>query len=157
DYQDTSVDTLVEGSLAGRGLITEPPDSDRLAGAERGAAFRAWFNFLTKVRSANPSCLLAIGRSALEAPPRVRLLNPRAGTPQTAGLMRPQITIHDPKLIRMYDSTRSGETIGDVSLHAAADQHTTVKLRNVIGLIRGSDPRLKDTYVLVTAHYDHLG
>ena len=32
-----------------------------------------------------------------------------------------------------------------------------VPVRNVIGLLRGSDPALKDTYVLVTAHYDHLG
>jgi Zn-dependent M28 family amino/carboxypeptidase len=32
-----------------------------------------------------------------------------------------------------------------------------VRLRNVIGLLRGSDPALKDSYVLVTAHYDHLG
>lgn len=28
---------------------------------------------------------------------------------------------------------------------------------NVIGLLEGSDPKLKDTYVIVTAHYDHLG
>jgi Zn-dependent M28 family amino/carboxypeptidase len=32
-----------------------------------------------------------------------------------------------------------------------------VKLRNVIGVLRGSDPALKDTYIIVTAHYDHLG
>src|SRR5215217_6548910 len=31
------------------------------------------------------------------------------------------------------------------------------KVRNVIGILRGSDPTLKDTYILVTAHYDHLG
>ncbi|MFC1499462.1 M28 family peptidase [Candidatus Zixiibacteriota bacterium] len=30
-------------------------------------------------------------------------------------------------------------------------------LRNVVGLIPGSDPVLKDTYILVTAHYDHVG
>ncbi len=30
-------------------------------------------------------------------------------------------------------------------------------LRNVVGLIPGSDPVLKDTYILVTAHYDHIG
>lgn len=45
-------------------------------------------------------------------------------------------------------------------------QSTTLKARgsdeeqptqNVIGVLRGSDPALKDTYVLVTAHYDHLG
>ena len=32
-----------------------------------------------------------------------------------------------------------------------------IKLRNVVGLLRGSDPALKDTCVIVTAHYDHLG
>lgn len=28
--------------------------------------------------------------------------------------------------------------------------------RNVVGVLRGSDPALADTYVLVTAHYDHV-
>lgn len=31
------------------------------------------------------------------------------------------------------------------------------KVRNVIGVLRGSDPKLADTYVLITGHYDHLG
>jgi Zn-dependent M28 family amino/carboxypeptidase len=30
-------------------------------------------------------------------------------------------------------------------------------LRNVLAMLPGSDPVLKDTYVLVTAHYDHIG
>lgn len=32
-----------------------------------------------------------------------------------------------------------------------------VYVRNVVGVLRGSDPVLKDSYILVTAHYDHLG
>jgi hypothetical protein len=32
-----------------------------------------------------------------------------------------------------------------------------VKLRNVVGLLRGSDPALRDSYVIVSAHYDHIG
>jgi hypothetical protein len=32
-----------------------------------------------------------------------------------------------------------------------------VTLRNVVGVLPGSDPVLRDTYVLVTAHYDHVG
>lgn len=32
-----------------------------------------------------------------------------------------------------------------------------IKVRNVVGMLRGSDPALKDTYILVSAHYDHLG
>jgi hypothetical protein len=31
------------------------------------------------------------------------------------------------------------------------------RLRNVAGLLRGSDPVLKDTYVILSAHYDHIG
>jgi hypothetical protein len=29
--------------------------------------------------------------------------------------------------------------------------------RNVVGLIEGTDPKLKEEYVIVTAHYDHIG
>jgi hypothetical protein len=31
------------------------------------------------------------------------------------------------------------------------------KARNVIGIIRGQDPKLRDEWVLLSAHYDHLG
>lgn len=40
---------------------------------------------------------------------------------------------------------------------AEKEQSAGVKVRNVIGVLRGSDPKLKDTYVIVSAHYDHLG
>ena len=36
-------------------------------------------------------------------------------------------------------------------------ERQAVKLRNVVGLLRGSDPVLKDSYVIVSAHYDHIG
>jgi hypothetical protein len=39
----------------------------------------------------------------------------------------------------------------------ADSEKQTIKLRNVIGLLRGSDPELKDSYVIVSAHYDHIG
>ena len=40
---------------------------------------------------------------------------------------------------------------------AGGSEKQVVKLRNVVGLLRGSDPVLKDTYVIVSAHYDHIG
>lgn len=42
---------------------------------------------------------------------------------------------------------------------SATDQKEvqTFRTSNVVGILRGSDPVLKDTYVLVTAHYDHIG
>jgi hypothetical protein len=44
-----------------------------------------------------------------------------------------------------------------VSFDVPAPQDRKVVLKNVIGILRGSDPKLKDTCVLLTAHYDHIG
>src|SRR5690606_15557676 len=38
-----------------------------------------------------------------------------------------------------------------------ADAPEPLLVRNVVGVLRGSDPELAKTYVMVTAHYDHLG
>jgi len=40
---------------------------------------------------------------------------------------------------------------------AVGEAAAPIKVRNVVGILRGSDPLLKDSYILVTAHYDHLG
>jgi hypothetical protein len=44
-----------------------------------------------------------------------------------------------------------------VTLHAEPAIERSAKVRNVAAVLRGSDPALRDTYVLLTAHYDHLG
>jgi Zn-dependent M28 family amino/carboxypeptidase len=43
-----------------------------------------------------------------------------------------------------------------VELHTAVDRHI-VPDRNVVALLEGSDPKLKDEWVIVSAHYDHNG
>lgn len=45
---------------------------------------------------------------------------------------------------------------GPITLRTAVDRHI-VPDRNVLGLLEGSDPKLKDEWVLVTAHFDHDG
>lgn len=44
-----------------------------------------------------------------------------------------------------------------ITLHANAASEKPVKVRNVAAILRGSDPNLRDTYVMLSAHYDHLG
>jgi hypothetical protein len=52
-------------------------------------------------------------------------------------------------------------SLGDVSItiniDADYDVVQTRLTRNVIGVVEGTDPREKDTYVLFGAHYDHIG
>jgi hypothetical protein len=44
----------------------------------------------------------------------------------------------------------------DITLRTTVDRHIVAD-RNVLGLLEGSDPKLKDEWVLVTAHFDHDG
>lgn len=39
----------------------------------------------------------------------------------------------------------------------AIKERSVAQTRNVVGVIEGSDPTLKNEYVLVTGHYDHVG
>ena len=58
---------------------------------------------------------------------------------------------------RFFSALKPGADNATASVHIAAPHRTPATLRNVIGVLRGSDPALRDTYVLLTAHYDHLG
>ncbi|MEP6714512.1 MAG: M28 family peptidase [Terriglobia bacterium] len=44
-----------------------------------------------------------------------------------------------------------------LSVHLSAPVTKEASLRNVAGILRGSDPALRNQYVIVSAHYDHLG
>lgn len=50
----------------------------------------------------------------------------------------------------------SGQSL-KLSVHAPGPKIEVVKLRNVGGILRGSDPVLKEQTVMLTAHYDHVG
>ncbi|MCU1335584.1 MAG: putative aminopeptidase [Bryobacterales bacterium] len=50
-----------------------------------------------------------------------------------------------------------GATDARITLHGKAAYEKPVKVRNVAAILRGSDPQLRDTYVMLSAHYDHLG
>ncbi len=45
---------------------------------------------------------------------------------------------------------------GTVRIHTVS-RHTQVSSPNVIAVLRGSDPKLREQYVVYTAHLDHLG
>lgn len=66
----------------------------------------------------------------------------------------PWIALHNDALAKAVDAGLEDARI-TARLRPAAPEIVT--LRNVIGVLPGSDPALQGTYVLVTAHYDHIG
>jgi hypothetical protein len=79
-----------------------------------------------------------------------RLREASAATP-------PMLTVTDPEIRAAVAGMPVGPVEATISAHIPAPTVTPVKLRNVAGVLPGADPVLKDTYVVLTAHYDHLG
>ncbi|MBA4135686.1 MAG: peptidase M28 [Opitutus sp.] len=48
-------------------------------------------------------------------------------------------------------------TLGTKASFVVENQLRNVASRNAVGLLPGSDPKLRDEYVIYTAHWDHLG
>lgn len=46
---------------------------------------------------------------------------------------------------------------GQLKLKIKAEKSNLIKSRNIIGMIEGNDPVLKNQFVAVSAHYDHVG
>jgi Zn-dependent M28 family amino/carboxypeptidase len=46
---------------------------------------------------------------------------------------------------------------GFIQDYTFAGRQRTINERNVIGFIEGSDPILKDQYIILTSHFDHIG
>lgn len=67
----------------------------------------------------------------------------------------PRVTLLGEEASRFYRVVRSG--VATANVHIEAPHRTPATLRNVIGVLRGSDPALRDECVMLTAHYDHLG
>ncbi len=76
--------------------------------------------------------------------------------------VRPAVSVGDdpvPNVIssaELLDALKSAKD-ARVTMHVEPAIDRSVKVRNVAGILRGSDPALRDTYVMLTAHYDHLG
>ena len=115
-------------------------------------------------------------REFMEGMRRVRAqlarLNPglvvtlRRGSSETTGLRLrdpseaagpPSLIVNSPELAKAVEALKPGPVEATVTVRMAPPVETPVKPRNVAAVLRGSDPALKDTYILVTAHYDHTG
>jgi hypothetical protein len=68
------------------------------------------------------------------------------------------LTVHDPRLVALYDGLKQRRDPWRASAFGWAPRGwPRLDCSNVIGMVPGSDPVLKDTYVIVSAHYDHVG
>ena len=138
------LNNLTASQLDGKVVITE--FNPKLATTLRAA---------NKVlRAAKPALTILVDRKGATSrgEPTHRLEDPDAPSDQT-----PRITLTGDAAAQFYAALRSGPGGATIRVHLDPPIRKRAALRNVIGVLRGSDPALSDTCVLLTAHYDHLG
>jgi hypothetical protein len=158
DYADTAaVAALKLEEVAGKAIITEIPDSRRAEGSRRVEMFMARQEFLARMTALKVAVVISIDRLGTHGVMQTRLVDPEDRRARVQPASTPAITVHSGPAVKLFDEAKTGLTVAQFSLRVPAAVERPVRLRNVIGMLRGSDPALKDTCVLLTAHYDHLG
>ncbi|AGA25992.1 M28 family peptidase [Singulisphaera acidiphila] len=162
DFRNT--EALTTDQIEGKVVMTECPDPERVGTDRRPTTLFAFNQFLTRMRDLKPALVVNISRDSKDASglDGQRLIDPENANGLRAALAAnrldiPIIKVHDSKFAEIFDSLPIGASPLDFSVHLDEPTLRPVKIRNVAGLLRGSDPTLKNTYVLLTAHYDHIG
>jgi hypothetical protein len=158
---------LTREQAEGRVVVTELPAVPRGDQGRALQVLRETNDFLSRVRASGAPLVLAFDRRSERArggrTPRV--IDPeRTGSGGSApdfgfggAQTAPVVFVHGAEAARFFDSLPAGPSDATADVRVPAASETPVKVRNVAGLLRGSDPALKDTYVIVSAHYDHIG
>jgi hypothetical protein len=159
DAGEDTLSALTEATIAGKAVVL-----DLAAPAEGGdrAAMRARAAAMSRLRALKAAAVvtLAPGLGAGGGLPRGRLIDPerrpifRPAERPTTGPV--PITLHDPAVVKALREDGSIDS-ARFSLRLGPPVERPVALRNVAGILRGIDPELKDSYVIVSAHYDHIG
>ncbi|MCZ6835934.1 MAG: M28 family peptidase [Planctomycetota bacterium] len=151
---------LIPEQVSGKVVLTVVPDYRTVERARRREVFMARRAFMRRMAELNASLVVSVNRhiptgEGFGRPMLIDPDNPYPRTGQNSGV--PQITVHHPAFATLLDEAAPGDLVETLTFKVGGPREHPVVLRNVIGLLRGSDPTLRETYVMVTAHYDHIG
>jgi hypothetical protein len=97
-------------------------------------------------------------------PALVLVADPSGSLAATGALNRPSIGEKKPSAEsmivipdRVFAEAARRARAAEVTVQSAAAPAAKFPLRNVVAVLRGSDPGLRNTCLFVTAHYDHVG
>ncbi len=131
-------------------VLVEFPSS-KPANADEEKQYTQLYRTFDSVVQPNASLIIYINGKVSNFSGAKRLINVKESKDPN------EVSLSDPELEKVYKTLKPGINEVKFSLKTVAPNKKPIKLRNVIGVLPGSDPVLKDTYVLVTAHYDHIG
>lgn len=162
---DAALDALDEKTVSGRAVVADIPEPSAVARNERAAVSSARLKLLRRLQELKAAVVLApdgdsnsargITGARLVDPENTRGFDVARSRPIGPALVR----VHEPKVVEWLRAIPAGTQPdgATITLKLGPPVDRPVAVRNVAGLLRGSDPELRDTFVMVTAHYDHVG
>jgi hypothetical protein len=142
------------GDLSGRAVIAELPAAPK--DADPNALFNARRAFITRIEALRPAAFVQVRREvAAGSYFALRSLGNEATKRLAAG--PPVVSLSGSAAWDVYQAMPTGRTNATLTVHLAAPAETRVLQRNVVGLLPGSDPRLADGAIILSAHYDGQG
>ena len=150
--------------MKGKVVLFERPDPATVDRAKSNQVIGGYFRFLDRLADEQAALVLDHRSEVEERLGRGpgRLIDPEQGEapgiePPTPGVRIPVLTIHDPEPDlsprRPAGRRDGGQFLVDGARSGREGGQAPQRGRPAAG----SDPKLRETYVLVTAHYDHLG
>jgi len=154
DPAKIAIDTAIALTLENVDAVKFGPDiaADGKVVFVHAVDFRQVASARTKLASQKPALVILTGPYTAR-PARRRGLT----TPEDRARAIATIAVDNEALAAEIESATPGALPFKVSAKMTAPAEKEVLLKNVIGVLPGSDPVLKETCVLMTAHYDHLG
>jgi hypothetical protein len=144
----TALEYLQPDDVRDKVLMVKLPEFNGAGASEAAQRFGTLLRAMRRVKPKLTLMLTVSGLAELDS----TLINA-----ESRRYDEPVIVCRSPEAVALFDSLAPGATGARITVRLPASGESHVKLHNVIGLLRGSDPVLRQTYVLVTAHYDHLG
>jgi hypothetical protein len=144
----SALDALTAEQVRGKVLVTELPAPARVA------AYQALRGLLSLAAKLEPAMIVVVRADAMRVNAGQRPMLREAGD---AAPRTPILWVWDKAVYDAVTAVKPGPMAATISAHISPPSVQPVAVRNVIGLLRGSDPQLKDTYLVITSHYDHLG
>jgi hypothetical protein len=139
------------GKLSGRVVFLEVPNLAAVPARDREKAAAAFIQLRVQAMGEKPALMVYLDERSRPGTAAQRLRE------DSAESLPPALRIAGGPAGKLIADAKPGSLPMTVTARIPAPSAAPALVRNVIGVLRGSDPELKNTYVVVSAHYDHLG
>jgi hypothetical protein len=148
-----SLSALTQEQVTGKVLLTHFRTFRDVPAAEQADFLAEYTRFREAMRRLRPALVVNVNTKATR-PPQVA---PQYTGKEPATNALRSVIVKNESLAKLFDTLPAGPASVLVSVQAEQPEATRLTAHNVVGFWQGSDEELKDTYVLISAHYDHVG